>query len=113
MAYWDGNLETNWTLTAIASWLNFKGRSSLPEANATAFSVGVKIEPHLGWINSVLNEDSITQPSENPGTPVYSTTTTTPTPVKDGAKSLSIPYFSIVTLAAFLILLMGRKSIFL
>ena len=113
MAYWDGNPETNWTLTAIASWLNFTGRSSLPAANATAYSVGVKIEPHLGWINSVLNEDSITQPSENPGTPVYSTTTTTPfTSVTDGAKSLNIPYFSIATLAAFPILLMGRKYIF-
>jgi len=112
MAYWDGNPETNWTLTAIASWLNFKGRSTLPEVNTNAFSVGVKVQPHLGWINSILNDDSITQPSENPDTPVYSTTTTTPTSVTDGAKSLNIPYFSIVTLEAFLILLMGRKYIF-
>jgi len=112
MVYWDGNQETNWTLAAIASWLNFKGRSTLPEVNTNAFSVGIKVQPHLGWINSIVNDDSITQPSENPGTSLYSTTTTTPTSVTDGAKSLNISYFSIVTLAAFLILLTGRKSIF-
>jgi len=98
MAYWDGNPNTNWTLTAIASWLNFKGRSSLPEANATAFSVGVKIQPHLGWINSILNDDSITQPPDGPRTPLYSTTT--PTPVTDGARSQNMPCFSIMTMMA-------------
>lgn len=35
--------------------LNGKDRMIQPRPNSTGFSVGVKVEPHLGWINSVTS----------------------------------------------------------
>ncbi len=43
------------------------------------FSVGVKVGPHLGWIESLINDDTITQPSVYPATTFYTTPPTQPT----------------------------------
>ena len=91
----DGNQETrNWTLTAIAAKLNYAGRknSLTGQDILKAFSVSVKVEPHLEWINSIINNDPITQPPTVSPTPLY-----TPTPT-GGVGGLSILHFSSMAL---------------
>lgn len=90
MIHRNGNnqQETNWTLAAVASKLNFYARSYWPAPNSAGFSVGVKVEPHLEWINSVANDDSISQPPIYPATPLYTTTTSTNRPTTNGAGML-------------------------
>lgn len=91
----DGNQETkNWTLTAIISKLNYDNRQNLPTGQDMLKdnSVGVKVDSHMGWINSVINDDSIKQPPAVSPTPLYKPAST-PTPTS-GAGGLSILYFS-------------------
>jgi len=85
-----GNKDSNnWTLTAIVSRLNYFGREDRPrEEVLKMFSVGVKVEPHMGWINYVVNGDSITQSPTVSTTPLY-TPSISPTPT-GGARNLSI-----------------------
>lgn len=90
----DSNQTKNWTLAAIATKLNYFDRtnSSTEQDILKAFSVGVKIEPHLEWINSIINNDPITQPPTVSPTPLY-----TPTPT-GGVGGLSILHFSSMAL---------------
>jgi len=73
MVYWDGNEQSNWTLAAVASKHNYYDRYKRPSAGKNGYSVAVKVEPHLDWINSVIKDDSITQPPDYTPTTLYPT----------------------------------------